>query len=169
MTANTVAYARMLEERRHNQATELEANRSNRAQEGLTDYRNRETARHNVVSEGVNWFTASNLATLQAKQGDSALMQGRASLSQAHTAASTLPIRQQEANTKQHVADSQRADTVIRGVKVGSDIIAGVWDRLPAGTASKAITSVGSAAQRAMDQARRNITRGRFPWNGGSR
>lgn len=169
MTANTVAYARLLEDRRHNQALERETNRANLASEGINTSRNQETQRHNVASEGVNWFTAQNLAVLQAKQGDSALMQGRASLSQADTAAHTLPIRQQEADTKQHVANTQRADVVVKGVKTGADIIAGVWDRLPAGTASKAINSVGSAAQRAMDQARRNITRGRFPWNGGSR
>lgn len=58
MTANQIAYQKLVEDRRHNRAQESETGRHNIQQEQIGWSDIGEKARHNVQTETVNWYTA---------------------------------------------------------------------------------------------------------------
>lgn len=58
MTANQIAYQKLVEDRRHNRVTEGETSRHNIQQEGIGWSDLGERTRHNVETEGINWYTA---------------------------------------------------------------------------------------------------------------
>lgn len=82
MTHNQIDFARLKEERRHNVAGEGETGRHNRASEAIgatsasaavsqasaAHRMASETARHNIETENINWYSAQNLAYLQGAQ-----------------------------------------------------------------------------------------------------
>jgi len=62
MTANQINYQRLVEDRRHNRALEVESQRHNVVTEGQGNISIAEQRRHNVAAEGVNWYTAEKSA-----------------------------------------------------------------------------------------------------------
>lgn len=91
MTTNQIKFAEHKENVRHNLETESQGRRGldetgrhnlasegiGRAQVGATYASIAEQRRHNIETEGINWFTAQNTAQLQQSQGYQAQSQGR--------------------------------------------------------------------------------------------
>lgn len=72
MTRNQIAFYTAKEQQRTNKAQEAETKRHNVTSEGIASGQLTESARHNKATEAVNWYTAQNLAGLQAAQAASA-------------------------------------------------------------------------------------------------
>ena len=153
MTHNQIDFARLKEERRHNTVGEQETGRHNRASEAIgstsaaaamsqasaSHRMATETARHNVTTEGINWYTAENLAMLQGAQaynqtqmGDKAASEvgvqaGQLGETQRHNVTSEHEtqrhnitqegIQQQQADTAEKEANTHRGKAITSGIK----------------------------------------------------
>lgn len=112
MTQNQIRYAEHLENTRHNKATEKETGRHNVVTEQQGWQTLGEAARHNRQTEAVGWFTAFSTDRLNQARID----QGAADVATRKFSAGTermkLPIMQQQADaaTLQAEAAAQRAD-----------------------------------------------------------
>lgn len=99
MTANQIEYAKHLEAKRHNQASE--SAEKDKAQAQLSQaqtaiYTANETARHNREGERINWFTAQSESQYRDVAGRAQLLTASANLKQADVAAANAAIRQNE-------------------------------------------------------------------------
>lgn len=119
MTANQINFARAKEERRHNRAVESVAG-------GTLS----ETVRHNTAQEGINWYTARNLAGLQAAQ--SSLAASQSGLAEAQSG-----LAQSDTGVKRGQLEEQKRHNIV------SEIIQGVGTLVQAGsTVAKAVGGV---------------------------
>lgn len=150
MTANTVAYGRLLEDRRYHVEDVAEKKRANRAREAIDSAGQQETAKHNRESEAINWFSARNLATLQAQQGQAALTQSAAALSQADTAAGRLeveayrlPLYERETAAAEKQAEAAMWGSGAGLIKAGTSGIYTLFSSM--GNIKKAASAAGGA------------------------
>lgn len=129
MTHNQIDFARLKEERRHNVVGEQETGRHNKASEAIgatsasaavsqaaaSHRMASETARHNVVTEGINWYSAENLAMLQGAQAYNQGQMGDKAKSEVGVRAGELGETQRHNVTTEH--ETQRHNIVSEGIE----------------------------------------------------
>lgn len=160
MTHNQIDFARLREERRHNVIGEQETGRHNRASEVIgrtsasaavsqaaaSHRMASETARHNVTTENINWYTAENLAMLQGAQAYNQTQMGDKAASEVGVQAGQLGEAQRHNVTTEHEtqrhnitsesveqqkADAATKDAATRRGKAVTSGIKDVVDSLP--------------------------------------
>lgn len=138
MTANQIAYAKHLEESRHNRVSERHEHQDvhTRRQQAQTGwYSARETARHNAEQERVNWWSAQevgrhNLADERTKQfsanalRDFQLNQSEALLRQAGAAERQGDVAYENMLVNRRNAATSEANTKLRSDELAASIAA---------------------------------------------
>lgn len=143
MTHNQIDFARLKEERRHNIVGEKETGRHNLAQEAIgstsaaaamsqaaASHRTAsELARHNVQTENINWYTAENLAGLQAAQAYSNIQTGKKVGSEVGIQAGQLEETRRH-NVASEAIEQEKAEAATRSSKaqVSKAITGGLRD-----------------------------------------
>lgn len=131
MTRNQIDFAKFKEEQRHNRASEsIGATTAGAAvsQAAASHRMASESQRHNIATEGINWYTAENLGILQKAQAVNQLATGAKNLSEVGVQAGMLDetvrhdyvtedIGQQQADTAAKNADTARIEAITGGVK----------------------------------------------------